>query len=73
MFITLQNCIFNIEEIRNVSTNLGSSLMLRIFFKNPSTPTDYFSFYYDNEKDLKNDLKALTELCEEYNKTKIKN
>ena len=73
MFITLQNCIFNVEEIRNVSTRLGTSPALTIFFKNPSTPTDCFSFYYGNDEDLKKDLKALTDLCEEYNKTKIKN
>ena len=73
MFITLQGCIFNIEEIRNVSTSANSSYMLRIYFKNPTSPNDYFSFYYDNDKDLKNDFKALTNLCEEYNKTKIKN
>jgi hypothetical protein len=73
MFITLQDCLINIEEIRNVSTNSGSSPMLRIYFKKPVSPTDWLTFYYSNDKDLKNDFKALTEACQEYNKTKIKN
>jgi hypothetical protein len=73
MFITLRDSIINIEEIRHVSTSSGSSHLIRIYFKNPSSPSDYFTFHYGNKEDLKNDFKALVEACEEYNKTKIKN
>ena len=73
MFITLQNCIINVEEIRYVSTSSGGSYLLRIYFKNPSSPSDYFTFHYANKEDLEKDFKALTEACEEYNKIKIKN
>ena len=73
MFITLQDSIINIEEIRNVSSRSDDFHVLRIYFKNSSSPADYLSYHYDNGKDLKKDFKALTEACEAYNKNKIKN
>lgn len=73
MFITLQSNIINIEEIRNVSTDSHAYYMIKIYFKKPTTSTDWVQFYYDNRKDFEQDFKALTEACAEYNKTKIKN
>lgn len=66
MFITMQDAIINIGEIRNVEV-LNEYNTIFIYFKRSTSPTDYVRLDYDEaSKEFKADLKRLADACANY-------
>ena len=66
MFITMQNTIINVGEIRNVE-KLTACDSIFIYFKKPTSPRDYIRLDYDNaSEECKKDFKRLVEACANY-------
>ena len=65
MFITIQNAIINIEEIRTIEVRSNS---IAVHFKHPSHPTDRLGFNYKSAKEANDELARLKDICLNYKK-----
>jgi hypothetical protein len=65
MFITIQNAIINIEEIRTIEARSNS---IAVHFKKPSHQTDWLCFNYKSAKEAQDELARLKDICLNYKK-----